>query len=114
MLEPTSGSITIDGEDIANISQSVLTSRLVAVPQEAFIFEGTLRLNIDPSSSISDKDITEVLQSVGLWPVVQRRGGLDAIIHETFFSRGETQLLAFARAMLRKSKVVVMDEATSR
>nr|POE50464.1 isoform 3 of canalicular multispecific organic anion transporter 2 [Quercus suber] len=108
-----SGSITIDGVDIATLPHEYVRSRLVALPQDTFIFDGTIRLNVDPTQAIADDRLITVLERVQLWSKIQARGGLDAVANDKFFSPGEAQLLVFARAMLRESKVLILDEFTS-
>ncbi|KFA49912.1 hypothetical protein S40293_01213 [Stachybotrys chartarum IBT 40293] len=113
LMDIDMGSITIDGVDITTLPHEFVRNRLVALPQEAYVFDGTLRLNVDPSQTLPDSRIQEVLERVQLWKKVTHRGGLDVVIGEDFFSPGEAQLLVFARAMLRKSKILILDEFTS-
>ncbi|KZL81674.1 abc transporter [Colletotrichum incanum] len=113
LMQLESGTITIDGVDLSTVPHEHVRSRLTAVPQDVFIFDGTVRLNVDPEKTATDEDIKKALENVRLWSKVEQRGGLDATIHDKFFSRGESQLLVFARAMLQKSKVLVLDEFTS-
>jgi ABC-type multidrug transport system fused ATPase/permease subunit len=113
-MQPDSGVITIDGLDISTIPHEHIRSRLAAVPQDVYIFDGTVRLNVDPNRTLSDEEIKHALEKVQLWSKIEQRGGLDAAIHDKFFSQGESQLLVFARAMLRKSKVLILDEFASR
>lgn len=114
MLDLDSGSITVDGIDLSTLPHEYVRSHLVAVPQESYIFDGSVRLNIDPTETVPDSDVVEALEKVQLWGKVEERGGLDALIDDKFFSQGEAQLLVFARAMLRKGRVLILDEITSR
>lgn len=113
MLDLDSGSITVDGIDLSTLPHEYVRSHLVAVPQESYIFDGSVRLNIDPTETVPDSDVVEALEKVQLWGKVEERGGLDALIDDKFFSQGEAQLLVFARAMLRKGRVLILDEITS-
>lgn len=114
MLDLDRGSIKIDGIDIANIPHEYVRAKLVALPQEVFILDGSIRLNVDPAATSSDEEILAALEKVQLLNKILARGGLDATVNDDFFSQGEEQLLVFARAMLRKSKVLILDEFTSR
>ncbi|KAJ0345222.1 hypothetical protein KNSL1_008611 [Colletotrichum chrysophilum] len=113
MLDLDGGSIIIDGIDLSTLPHEYVRSHLVAVPQESYIFDGSVRLNIDPTETVPDSDVIEALEKVQLWGKVEERGGLDSLIDDKFFSQGEAQLLVFARAMLRKGKVLILDEITS-
>lgn len=114
LIDLDSGSITIDGVDISTVPRSHLRSKVVGLPQESYIFDGTVRLNVDPAESASDEVMQSTLEKVQLWAKIEERGGLDAVISEGMFSHGETCLLVFARALLRKSRVLLLDEFTSR
>ncbi|OHE98019.1 ABC transporter [Colletotrichum orchidophilum] len=113
MMNLDSGTITIDDVDISTLPHEYVRSKIVAVPQESYIFDGTVRLNLDPGQTASDSEITAVLEKVQLWGKVEERGGLEAVIDDRFFSQGEAQLLVFARAVLRKGRVLILDEITS-
>lgn len=113
-MDLDSGSITIDGVNVSTLPHEYVRRKLVAVPQESYIFDGTVRLNIDPTGTATGPEIETVLEKIGLRDKIEERGGLDVDIDDKFFSQGEAQLLVLARAMLRKGKVLILDEITSR
>ncbi|KAF8436032.1 hypothetical protein L210DRAFT_3632182 [Boletus edulis BED1] len=116
IIEAASGKILIDGVDIGTIGLHDLRSMISIVPQSPDLFEGTLRENIDPVGEYQDADIWVALEYAHLKSYVESLpGALDAPIQEggSSLSSGQRQLLCFARALLRKSKVLVLDEATS-
>ncbi|RDK41575.1 ABC transporter [Aspergillus phoenicis ATCC 13157] len=114
LLEPDNGQITIDGLDISSISCQDIRSSLSCISQAVTILPGTVRQNIDPLGKEPDESIINVLKKVKLWDIVPTQlGGLDGLVQEESFSQGQKQLLRLAAAMLRKSKVVVLDEATT-
>lgn len=108
------GTIIVDGLDTSRIPRETLRERLTAVPQDPVFFAGSARLNADPHSKATDDAIVEALRTVHLWEVVEAKGGLDADVNEEFFSKGQQQLFSLARALLSHSRIVVMDEASSR
>ncbi|KAJ1557628.1 Multidrug resistance-associated protein 4 [Nowakowskiella sp. JEL0078] len=118
LVEPTpsSGTIFIDGIDTSTIGLADLRSRISIIPQEPFCFRGTLRFNIDPFSCYSDEELWKVLEAVELKRVIEAiPEKLDAKVTENGgnWSFGEKQLICLARAILRNTKLIVMDEATS-
>ncbi|KAJ9213389.1 hypothetical protein DTO166G4_5015 [Paecilomyces variotii] len=113
MIELSSGTITIDGIDISTIPRQEIRSRIIGVCQDPFLIKGTVRLNADPTGLCSETAIINALESVQLMSVIQEKGDLDTDIDELFLSHGQKQLFCLARAMLRPSTILILDEATS-
>lgn len=114
MLEVTEhSSITIDGIDITQLPRELVRSRLNAIPQEPFFIRGNIRTNADPYGEHTDESIISAIKKVHLWELVCQKGGLSTELDADFFSHGQRQLFCLARAILRRSKIVVLDEATS-
>ncbi|EGX88251.1 ABC multidrug transporter [Cordyceps militaris CM01] len=124
-----SGTVEIDDVDIANVDADVLRSHIITITQDPVQFSDTVRKNLLPFTinegeigdgekrAQRDTQLTEVLTSLGLWDQLVQKGGLDAMLPDVGYSKGEMQLFAIARAIIRRretgSNLVLIDEATS-
>ncbi|KAL2132691.1 hypothetical protein VTI74DRAFT_3471 [Chaetomium olivicolor] len=113
LVDMQSGSIRVDGVDIATLPRQEVRSKIVAVPQHPFLLKGSVRLNADPMGQASDEDIVAALKCVQVMEAVGKNGGLDADVDDMNLSVGQKQLFCLARAMLRPSTILILDEATS-
>ncbi|KAF9500249.1 multidrug resistance-associated ABC transporter [Pleurotus eryngii] len=121
-VELRGGKIEIDGQNIGTIGLSVLRRKLALVPQDSTLFLGTLRENLDPEASRTDAELITVLQRAWLLPRdghsdpnAEAKFSLESTIGDegSNYSVGERQLLALCRALVKNSKIIVLDEATS-
>ncbi|KAE8393320.1 multidrug resistance-associated protein [Aspergillus alliaceus] len=119
LSEIQSGRILIDGQDISLISRTSIRQRIGCLSQEPFLFPGTIRQNADPLDILASQDIISALRCVGVWnALLAHHDGhgetvLDAKLNESALSQGQKQLFCLARALLKKSKILILDEPTS-
>ncbi|RFU79719.1 atp-binding cassette transporter [Trichoderma arundinaceum] len=112
LLELNDGSIFIDGFDIRQMTRQRLRSKLLNIPQDAFLIPGTLRYNLDPWGVKLDSELIAALKVVKLWDALEK-AGLDAEVGKNTFSSGQMQCLSLARALIRGGNIVIVDELTS-
>ncbi|KAF6797497.1 ABC multidrug transporter [Colletotrichum sojae] len=107
------GRVLIDGTDTGQCPLSSVRSSINAIPQDPFFTEGTFRSNVDPFEASTDSEIEQALRKVRMWDEVQNNGGLDNAMKPESFSQGQKQFISLARVLLRRCRIVVLDEVTS-
>ncbi|KAJ7492339.1 P-loop containing nucleoside triphosphate hydrolase protein [Mycena latifolia] len=119
MVEPAGGKIIVDGIDISTIGLEDLRTRITIASQDISLFFGTIRSNLDPLGTNTNQECLDVLERCHLLPLLKHHASpsqptlLDMPVNQGSLSAGERQLVALSRAILRRTNIIIMDEATS-
>ena len=108
MLSPGRGEVLLDGLPVAGLGRSWR----ILIPQEAYVFTGTMKENLTYLYSATKPELDEAAEAIGLTPLITRLGGYGAAINPAALSAGERQLIALARAYLPPARLVILDEGT--